>query len=828
MNDQHQLTHPSDEVTQHFWQAWREQMTKTPRLAPLLLQRGRELLERFQHFYSLLRKAPRPLRRRWQRKLGASLAGVALALALSSAPGVYAIPNPAGNASLNGGPACDLIDAITAANTDTDTGGCGAGNPGLDTITLLGDVTLYDVNNTTSGSNGLPPITSQITIEGAGFTIARAASAPNFRILLVEASGNLTLNNTTITGGNVGDLSSFGGGILSTGGTLTISNSTISGNTGWHGGGISNSTGGTLTIINSTVSGNNGGSNATGGGIRSGYGGTSTIINSTVSGNSAGFGAGLMNLPNTTTTLINSTVSGNSAGPQGGGIFNFGALTLERSLISGNTASAGQEIYNYVYVGDCLSAADANAPTCLASASAVNSADLNLFGHSGETSAQAFSNFTPDVDDIVATSNGNMPTALSSILNTTLADNDGGTETHALVAGSPAIDAATGGPATDQRGVSRPQGSGFDIGAYELEQASNQPPVVAANNADVTVDEGQTATNSGMVSDADGDTVTLGASVGAVVNNGDGTWLWSFDTTDDLAGQTVTITADDGNGGTSSTSFDLTVNNVAPTVGAISVPVDPQQIGTAVNASDPFSDPGTGDTHTATWDWGDGSTSAGTVGSGAVGPDSHTYTTPGVYTVQLTVTDDDGGVGQTIYQFVVVYDPAGGFVTGGGWITSPAGAYPADPSLTGKANFGFNSKYKNGQSTPSGNTEFQFKVANLTFKSSSYEWLVVAGAHAKFKGAGTINGSGNYGFMLTATDGQVNGGGGIDKFRIKIWDKNNGDVVVYDNQMGQGDDSNAGTALGGGSIVIHKGGASGTAADNTAQDNSVFLPLVTR
>jgi hypothetical protein len=81
--------------------------------------------------------------------------------------------------------------------------------------------------------------------------------------------------------------------------------------------------------------------------------------------------------------------------------------------------------------------------------------------------------------------------------------------------------------------------------------------------------------------------------------------------------------------------------------------------------------------------------------------------------------------------------------------------------------------------------------------------LVVAGARAQFKGEGTINGGGRYGFMLTAIDGQVNGGG-VDKFRIKIWDKNNGAITVYDNQMGASDNSNPTTALGGGNIVIHK------------------------
>ena len=81
---------------------------------------------------------------------------------------------------------------------------------------------------------------------------------------------------------------------------------------------------------------------------------------------------------------------------------------------------------------------------------------------------------------------------------------------------------------------------------------------------------------------------------------------------------------------------------------------------------------------------------------------------------------------------------------------------------------------------------------------------MVAGARAQYKGSGTINGAGNYGFMLTAIDGEINGGGGIDRFRIKIWDKNNGDAVVYDNQMGAGIDDNPTTSLAGGSIVIHK------------------------
>jgi hypothetical protein len=108
--------------------------------------------------------------------------------------------------------------------------------------------------------------------------------------------------------------------------------------------------------------------------------------------------------------------------------------------------------------------------------------------------------------------------------------------------------------------------------------------------------------------------------------------------------------------------------------------------------------------------------------------------------------------------------------------------------MTGKANFGFVSKYKKGATTPEGGTEFQFKAGNLNFHSSSYDWLVVAGSKAINKGEGTINGAGNYGFMLSAIDGSK---GIPDKFRIKILDKNNGDAPVYDNQVSGDTSDNA-------------------------------------
>lgn len=179
------------------------------------------------------------------------------------------------------------------------------------------------------------------------------------------------------------------------------------------------------------------------------------------------------------------------------------------------------------------------------------------------------------------------------------------------------------------------------------------------------------------------------------------------------------------------------------------------------------------------------------------------FSSAGVYNVCVRGKDASGNTGEKACILLAVYDPDGGFVTGGGWITSPPGAYSPDPSLTGKATFGFVSKYQKGANVPTGQTEFQFKVANLNFHSESYDWLVVAGPKAQYKGIGTINGIGDYGFMLTAIDGQINGGHGVDKFRIKILDKAT-DKIIYDNQMGASDTEDPTTALGGGSIVIHK------------------------
>jgi hypothetical protein len=170
-----------------------------------------------------------------------------------------------------------------------------------------------------------------------------------------------------------------------------------------------------------------------------------------------------------------------------------------------------------------------------------------------------------------------------------------------------------------------------------------------------------------------------------------------------------------------------------------------------------------------------------------------------VYTVSLTLTDSTGASATQSYRYAVVYDPSAGYVTGGGWIDSPAGAFAGNSSLACRATFGFVSQYKQGAGTPTGETQFQFTMGNLNFHSTSYDWLVVGGGKAKYKGVGTINGKGGYAFMITAVDGK---NGQPDQFRIKIWDQSSGSIV-YDNQMGKDDDSYDGTAIGGGSIMIH-------------------------
>lgn len=337
----------------------------------------------------------------------------------------------------------------------------------------------------------------------------------------------------------------------------------------------------------------------------------------------------------------------------------------------------------------------------------------------------------------------------------------------------------------------------------------NTAPTVDANGP-YAGNEGSPVAISGTANDPDAaDTVTttwsyapgVGVDGGAACSFGDASQLSTTVTCTDEGPYTLILTADDGTNPPVSDTADLTVSNVAPTVD-ITAPADGSiyAVGVSVSVSGTFGDDGTNDLGGmgCSINWGDGSAPSGGSVSGTTCTSSHSFAAAGVYTVTLGVDDHDGGTASDTVM-VVVYDPSTGFVTGGGWINSPAGAYAANPSLTGKANFGFVSKYQKGATTPTGRTEFQFTAGSFNFHSDLYHWLVVSGARAQYKGTGTVNGAPGYSFLLTAVDGTP------DRFRIKVWSAGG---VVYDNGLGGSDDLTAtGTTtsvLGGGSIIIHK------------------------
>jgi hypothetical protein len=450
----------------------------TPWLADTLTECGGELFARFAACYAELRALPRGARRALQRQLARSselaailpeylqhggrrlqhrmawsLAGAALLLALGQGVATAAtITVTTNNPNIASDGQCSLIEAIVNANNDAAThADCVAGS-GADTIVLPANANMtlsavYDPRKYLQPI-GLPLITSRITIEGNGAIIHREGNAPAFGLMAVSSSGgnltqgDLTLQSVTLSGGS----SSAG---VSNFGRLSIKNSIISGNTG---GGVSNS--GTLTIENSIISGN------TGGGVDNFYA-TLTIQSSTISGNRAG---GVLNFAGRL-TIANSTISGNIANA-GGGLFNThsvygyceffgscspGTLALNNSLIAGNQADVAPEIANY---------------------SVVTANNFNLFGTNGNAGV---SGFTPGPTDIVP------GVSVAQILRP-LKNNGGPTQTHALVAASPAIDAGDPGGcrnsqgallATDQRGFARhvdSNGDGAarcDIGAVE-------------------------------------------------------------------------------------------------------------------------------------------------------------------------------------------------------------------------------------------------------------------------------------------------------------------------------------------------------------------------
>src|SRR5262245_22162374 len=263
-----------------------------------------------------------------------------------------------------------------------------------------------------------------------------------------------------------------------------------------------------LTMRDSTISGNAAtGAHPTptqyvvgwGGGIFNSNTVILTVSNSTISGNfAADGGGGIANLSSATVTVSNSTISDNSTGanPQQGGagimIFSFvGSSTVNiKSTILGNSGGNCVLLLN----GAVLNASGINLATdssCGANLTQVTPAQLNLG-----------------------------PLALNS---------PGATETHALLPGSVAIDAASdctdfGGipVTTDQRGVARPQGAACDIGAFEVAEVTNTTPTITAVGVTRRQDAGASDSLIAMVSDAEDAktalTVTVNGSSSATVN----------------------------------------------------------------------------------------------------------------------------------------------------------------------------------------------------------------------------------------------------------------------------------------------------------------------
>jgi hypothetical protein len=312
-------------------------------------------------------------------------------------------------------------------------------------------------------------IGKDVTIDGAGAPGLTISGGGTYRVLEVGSTATATVKNVTLANGYGFQL---GGGVLNNG-NLTLDHVVVTGNT-------MTTTGGDFW--------------QGGGGIYSGDGATLHLVDSTVADNTADWsGGGIYAFFNTTTTIERSTISGNTSHDVGGAIRSLGTLTLDNSTLSGNTATAWHGGAIFQTDGDVTitssTIADNVGPDWAPSTLFIGQfggpfvptltlANTIITGNHWYACEKSASGTTgnvvsvghnlvqddtcnPVASDTVAASAGIGP----------LADNGGPTRTHALLAGSPAIDAAdaASSPPTDQRGVARPQGAGPDIGAYEAQ-----------------------------------------------------------------------------------------------------------------------------------------------------------------------------------------------------------------------------------------------------------------------------------------------------------------------------------------------------------------------
>jgi hypothetical protein len=404
----------------------------------------------FSDYHLQLQALPRRVRRALQRQWKKSLAGIALMLALGLAPALAA--------TIKVSETCTLARAIRSANNDASSSGFCMPGHGADRIVLPRGRTqiLKTVNSTRYGPTGLPVILSDITIDGNNSTIRRARSAPEFRIFAVAQNDELTLRNTTVSGGRAADEGARGGGVYGYESDIKIVNSIISGNVGHGVSGLYSD----LEVINSAVT-NNAGYGVIDASPETGLGSV-TVANSTIARNSR---AGLYG-ESSDIEAINTTISGNANGVEGGGTEGL-ELTLVHSTITDNRRAGivvrCGEYGSRVVVQRCLISGNGKRREMVVDEcdsyydTSVNTGDFNVFGHSGNDGLEGSS---AGLTDIVPTQ------PLKAILQTTLTNNGGPTPTHALVPGSPAIDTVNDGtcppPFSDQRGEVRPSDGNHD------------------------------------------------------------------------------------------------------------------------------------------------------------------------------------------------------------------------------------------------------------------------------------------------------------------------------------------------------------------------------
>jgi len=336
------------------------------------------------------------------------------------------------------------------------------------------------------------------------------------------------------------------------------------------------------------------------------------------------------------------------------------------------------------------------------------------------------------------------------------------------------------------------------VGHVGTGNANDVDPVAAVDGPYVG-SEGSAVALALSATDADGDALTFSWDLGDGTT-GSGSVPPTNHVYTDNGTYEIMLAVDDGRGGVDTARTTATIANVAPALAAFSLPTTPLALipgGATVPVSVQFTDPGTLDTHTATVECGSATPVQSDILDGTASG-ACSFSTPGVYSIRLTVRDDDGGSDTKLATGqVVVYDASGAWITGGGWVASPSGSNAVAPSASGKLSFELVARYLTGSPVPSGSAEFKLNAGGLEFRSTSLDWLVVGGPCARLRGRGTVNGVGDFAFDVIAIDGPT-----TDAVRIRIWNRVSG-TVLYDNRPREPLADSRVAALGGGSVQLH-------------------------